>query len=355
MNSNPIVSIIINNYNYGRFLSEAIDSALNQSYPHIEVIVVDDGSTDDSCSILASYGTRIISILKENGGQASAMNSGVQASKGQILFFLDSDDVFLPTKVEEMLELLAQVASANPDVMISNYIEAVDEKGTPLATDIVKDLSVACAWNFLFEIRGKKGNLIDGVITKMSTPEQAYRFAARYRFIPYLGMPTSGFAMTRSLGQKIFPLPAGEIKTSADDFIVKAATLLGTVYLTNKVLTKYRIHGNNSWYGRKPNNEYLFFKVLDSFLNAKLESIGKRAVFSHLKSIHAKGYYRTHYGDRCSKELLELALEVIRWHVNLVTITFFVKTVLLAILFKLKELVSPQGSKKLITKNFYKK
>lgn len=62
----PLVSIIINNYNYGRFLREAIDSALNQTYPHVEVIVVDDGSTDGSQEIITSYGDRVIPVLKEN-------------------------------------------------------------------------------------------------------------------------------------------------------------------------------------------------------------------------------------------------------------------------------------------------
>ncbi len=68
MSSSQKVSIIINNYNYGRFLKEAIDSALNQTYSNTEVIVVDDGSTDNSHEIIAEYGKQIIPILKENRG-----------------------------------------------------------------------------------------------------------------------------------------------------------------------------------------------------------------------------------------------------------------------------------------------
>jgi glycosyltransferase involved in cell wall biosynthesis len=71
----PLVSILINNYNYGRFLTEAIDSALNQTYSNIEVIVVDDGSTDNSQEIIKSYQDKIIPILKPNGGQASAIRN----------------------------------------------------------------------------------------------------------------------------------------------------------------------------------------------------------------------------------------------------------------------------------------
>ena len=97
-------SIIISSYNYGRFLSEAIESALSQTYAPTEVIVVDDGSTDHSRDIIASYGDRITPLLKENGGQASAFNSGFRVSRGEVIFFLDSDDLLLPTVVERALE-----------------------------------------------------------------------------------------------------------------------------------------------------------------------------------------------------------------------------------------------------------
>jgi glycosyltransferase involved in cell wall biosynthesis len=112
MKDNPLVSVIINNYNYGRFLQDAIDSALNQTYSHTEVIVVDDGSTDNSREILASYGDKITPVLKENGGQASAFNAGFAASQGDIICFLDSDDIFLPEKVA----IVVDVFGDSPDL-----------------------------------------------------------------------------------------------------------------------------------------------------------------------------------------------------------------------------------------------
>src|ERR671933_952190 len=104
MKEQPLVSIAINNYNYARFLPQAIDSALNQTYPNVEVVVVDDGSTDNSREIIASYGSKIIPGLKENGGQASAFNAGFAASRGDVICFLDSDDAFLPEKVAEVID-----------------------------------------------------------------------------------------------------------------------------------------------------------------------------------------------------------------------------------------------------------
>ena len=113
MSQLPLVSIIISSYNYARFLPEAIDSALNQSYPNTEVIVVDDGSTDGSPGILAGYSDRIHAILKENGGQASALNAGFQASRGSVVLFVDSDDRLLPGAVAEAVRFFADASTSS--------------------------------------------------------------------------------------------------------------------------------------------------------------------------------------------------------------------------------------------------
>src|SRR3712207_2571509 len=107
----PGISIVVNNHNYGRFLRVAIDSALGQTLTPTEVIVVDDGSTDDSRAIIAGYGDRVVAILKENGGQGSAFNAGFAASHGQAVIFLDADDVLLP----DIAEQVAAAFAAQPD------------------------------------------------------------------------------------------------------------------------------------------------------------------------------------------------------------------------------------------------
>src|SRR5258707_6144012 len=110
--SNDLASVIVNNYNYERFLREAIDSALNQTYRNTEVIVVDDGSTDGSLEIIATYGQRIIPLLKGTGGQRSALNAGLSLSRGDVILFLDSDDVLFRTAVRAAVD-----AFSEPDVV----------------------------------------------------------------------------------------------------------------------------------------------------------------------------------------------------------------------------------------------
>ncbi len=124
----PLASIIITNYNYGRFLPEAIDSALNQNYQPLEVIVVDDGSTDGSQQIIANYGKQIIPLLKENGGQGSAFNAGFAKSRGEVICFLDADDVLLPSAIARAVELLR-----DPNIVQVHWpFYAIDAVGKPL-------------------------------------------------------------------------------------------------------------------------------------------------------------------------------------------------------------------------------
>lgn len=104
----PLVSVIIPNYNYARFLPQAIDSALAQTYSPVEVIVVDDGSQDDSLTVLKAYGARLRWVSQRNQGVAAARNHGVRLSQGSYLAFLDADDYWLPAKLERQLARLRQ-------------------------------------------------------------------------------------------------------------------------------------------------------------------------------------------------------------------------------------------------------
>ena len=95
----PLVSAVIINHNYGRYLRQCIDSVLAQTYPRIETIVVDDGSTDHSLEVLRSYGHRIVVVSQSNKGPAAARNAGIAISTGEWIAFLDADDLWLAEKI----------------------------------------------------------------------------------------------------------------------------------------------------------------------------------------------------------------------------------------------------------------
>jgi glycosyltransferase involved in cell wall biosynthesis len=101
--SRELVSVVIPSYNYGRFVTLAVDSALAQTYPNIEVIVVDDGSKDDTRERLAPYGDRVRYIYQENGGLSAARNTGIRHARGTWVALLDADDLWHPQKIETQL------------------------------------------------------------------------------------------------------------------------------------------------------------------------------------------------------------------------------------------------------------
>ena len=103
-----LVSVIIPNYNYAEYLRESIDSVLNQDYEHIEIIVVDDGSTDQSREILRSYGTQVRVIEIGNSGAPTARNFGLMNAYGYYIAYLDADDFWVRTKISTQIKRLRE-------------------------------------------------------------------------------------------------------------------------------------------------------------------------------------------------------------------------------------------------------
>ena len=282
MTSRPLVTILINNYNYGRFLKDAIDSALNQTYRNLEVIVVDDGSTDDSREIIAAYGNKITSVLKENGGQASALNAGFAASRGEIICLLDSDDSFDPCKVERV------VPNCRPGSMLYHTLRL--EPGA-------------------------------GVFAPYVAPTNFYRYARQYRFVPYIGSPTSGLVMHRELALRLMPLPTQHVRSCADDFLVRAAGLIGEVVGIPDVLGNYRVHGENAWYGTHAPKSREFIGQLETYLNQKLVEAGKAPVIDFDRSLYAETFVAHN-----PAALARLALSVLSHHFSFFTLKFTLRT-----------------------------
>ena len=211
--ANPLVSVIIDNYNYGRFLSEAIDSVLEQTYTNYEVIVVDDGSTDHSREVIEDYcrqyPDKIVPVYKENGGQASAFNAGVSIAQGSIIAFLDSDDYWAKEKLEKV-------------VALHEHYNIVQH------------------------------NLIKNELPYFSSLEngETIRTFLRQYGSYALVMPTSALSFTYRLLEQFFPIPETEtLRICADSYIAGYALYLGDIYSLDECLGVYRVHGANHFCG----------------------------------------------------------------------------------------------------------
>ncbi len=211
----PLVSIVINNFNYGRFVGEAIDSALRQTYARIEVMVVDDGSTDDSKAVIESYGNEIVTIFKANGGQASAFNAGFARSSGEVICFLDADDLFLPNKVERIVDAYSDAEMG----WCFHPVQSVDGLAQPIPGP--------------FDIRYASGR---------------YDFRDEYkRGKPiFWAPPTSGLTFRRALLEKLLPMPL-HIRITSDNYLTFSTPAFAPGFYISECLSLQRIHGANAY------------------------------------------------------------------------------------------------------------
>jgi glycosyltransferase involved in cell wall biosynthesis len=217
----PRLSILINNFNYARYLPQAIDSALAQTYQPTQVIVVDDGSTDDSRAIIEQYRDRITPALKSNGGQASAMNAGFLLAEGDIVIFLDADDTLLP----ETAGRVAQAFRSRPHLARIQYrVEIMDEGGRPTGTVVPPPY--------------------------LSMPSGDLRRALR-RLSNYAWAPTSGHAFSAWSLRSILPIPEAEFRLFADYYLLRANSLAGPIQSLDMVGAYYRSHGGNRYHASR--------------------------------------------------------------------------------------------------------
>jgi len=219
MNKNLLVSIIINNYNYGHFLKEAIDSAINQTHDNIEVIVVDDGSTDNSRDVIKSYGDRVIAVFKENGGQGSAYNAGFFKSHGQLICNLDADDTLLPTAMARNIPFFE-----NQEIVKVQWpLWIVDSSGIQ-----TKQMTTKSA--------PPEGDLKEFVL----------RDGPFYDFNFHVGS-----VVKRTFLENIFPMPEPPYRNGGDVYLTTLAPIFGQIRNIMEPLGTYRAHGANNYFGRE--------------------------------------------------------------------------------------------------------
>jgi glycosyltransferase involved in cell wall biosynthesis len=214
----PRVDVVVNNHDYARYLRAAIDSALAQSYPGTRVIVVDDGSTDDSREIIRSYGDRITAVLKDNGGQASAMNAAMDRCGDGVVMFLDADDVLEPHAAERVAERFA----ADPGLARVHFrLGVIDASGRPTG-ELKPPARLPLA----------QGDL--------------RRATVRHPFdVPWL--PTTGNAFSAAALRRIMPIPEPEYRICADWYLVHVSSLAGRIGAIDEPLARYRVHPANGF------------------------------------------------------------------------------------------------------------
>jgi glycosyltransferase involved in cell wall biosynthesis len=213
---------LVNNYNYSQYVAEAVDSALGQSLPFDEIVVVDDGSTDDSLRVLRQHYAnerRVEIVAKENGGQLSAFNTGIERASGDVIFFLDADDRYRSNYVQQAMELYA-----TQDV----------------------DFAIAGVESF--------GPAMTSPRRRFPARNHGYSVLAALLAKRFVGGPTSSLSMRRSIAHFVLPCPfEADWRTRADDVLVLGASIAGgRKYQMPGMQIEYRVHGQNHFSGRRP-------------------------------------------------------------------------------------------------------
>jgi glycosyl transferase family 2 len=211
----PLVSIVVNNFNYARFLPHSIESALAQTHPRVEVVVVDDASTDGSQDVIRGYGDRLVPVLQErNGGQGAAFNAGFAASHGDLVIYLDADDWLYPQAAERVAAALRLgVAKVHYRLdLVNGRGEKIDVYPPP-------------------EVTFDSGDVVPTLLA-----------CGRYETTV-----TSGNAFARWALAAMLPVPPDDFRISADGYLVTLAPLFGTIVSIEEPLGAYCQHGGGAW------------------------------------------------------------------------------------------------------------
>lgn len=213
----PLISVVITTYNYGRFIEEAIESVLGQEYPaeRIDIVVVDDGSTDDTAERVRKYGAKINYFRQTNGGQAAALNVGFAKTRGEIICLLDADDFFLPSKLARVAEAFEQ------DPALGMFYHPF------LEFDIETK-----------ERRESQFPLISG------SP-----FDSLEKFVLYDG-PGTSVSFRRKFLDRLLPIPES-IRMLADGYLDLLIVFVAPIRAVPECLAAYRFHSQNAFHAEE--------------------------------------------------------------------------------------------------------
>lgn len=212
----PLISVLVTNYNYEKYIGEAIQSVLAQTYANFELVICDDGSTDESCAVIESWcrkDRRVCLIRQANGGQGAALNTAFGVAKGDVIALLDGDDLAL----EHRLELVVESFRQHPETgMVIHALKVLDAQGQSGGQD--PELPLDEGWLALSVLRG---------------PGPVFP-------------PTSGLALRTEVAKRVFPLPCVLIPEAHWDWVVReGAALLAPVAALREAHGVYRLHGRS--------------------------------------------------------------------------------------------------------------
>ncbi len=216
------VTVLVDTYNCGHFIEEAVDSVLVQDFPpeQMEILVVDDGSADDTGDRVRKYGDRVRYFCKPNGGQASAFNFGIARARGEIVAFLDGDDYWLPGKL----------------IRVAAEFERHPEAGM--------------VYHNLFY---KRDQTPDQLLESPLAGASGFLSGTRKGLLSYDFYPTATLAFRRSVLQRLLPVPESLV-VQADAHLSACVIFIAPIVYIDQPLTVYRVHAGNlwNWVGNSP-------------------------------------------------------------------------------------------------------
>jgi glycosyltransferase involved in cell wall biosynthesis len=212
LTENPLVSVVITAYNYAEFIAAAVESVLQQSYRHVEIVVADDGSTDETPNIVRYYqgrDSRVRLVRGQNVGQPANTSRGFAATSGEIICFLDADDVFNAGKIEATVQSFRHSPECG---LCLHRVQRIDEQGRPFGNPFPKVID--------------SGWLLDRLLSN----------GGRCSF-----PPTSAIAVRREVGNRIFPIQ-NDFRRVGDAYIHYPSAFLSNVSVIPGVYSAYRCH-----------------------------------------------------------------------------------------------------------------
>jgi glycosyltransferase involved in cell wall biosynthesis len=255
----PLVSVIIPNYNYAHFLPQAVESVLAQTYDRFEMIVVDDGSQDHSEDVVRGYGERVQFIRQKNQGVSEARNRGVRESSGELIAFLDADDIWLPTKLEKQVQRIM----SDPEIgLVHCGVEHINPEGI------------------------RQGTLLEGMEGWVSSELLLFKRGVIIAAGSTALVPRASFEMVGGFDTRL--------STSADwDFCYRIARQRRVAFVP-EALVQYRIHGSNMHANIKVMEHDILIGYEKAFSSNPEELRGlRRRCYGNLHMVLAGSFFRS--------------------------------------------------------------